>query len=209
MIHHFNDEVAKKLGVGAAIILYNLAYIQANREAQGDDRYFHAGRWWVRHSYESLAEWHGYFSVPQIKRIMKGLLDENHVVKRHLPGFDRTLYWSVTLNIPHDTKSYDRRNESVPSDSTKSSDVLHDNNNKTNSRIFEVFWSLYPKKTDKKNARIKFLKLSPEEQEEAIKFLDQKPFKDTEVRFVPHPTTFINGARWEDELPATRGFIGI
>ena len=74
-IHSFDIGVAKDLGVNAAIVLYNLGYLQSQREAQGGDDYFFDGKWWVRHSYESLAKHHAYLSVQQIRRIM-GKLEE-------------------------------------------------------------------------------------------------------------------------------------
>ena len=128
MIHHFDSEVAEKLGVSAAIIVANLAYLQANRKAQGGDKYYMDGRWWVHHTYESLAKFHPYFSVPQIKRIMKGLLEQGAVFHCTPDRWKRDSYWSVALEFTHSTKSHDGEYEIVPSQSTKSYSVLHDNN---------------------------------------------------------------------------------
>ena len=82
---------------------------------------------------------------------------------------------------------------------TKSPDVLHDNNIE---HTFSLFWDLYPKKANKKNSKAKFSKLSKKDQLSAIEFLKKKPFAGTDTQYVPHPTTFINGARWEDEITA-------
>ena len=131
MTHHFNPEVAARLGINQAIVLYNLAYLQTQRALQGGDEYFFEGRWWVRHSYESLAEWHQYLSVPQMKRVMKQLIEAGHVVTRHPEHFNRTTYWSVAPEFLHSTESNDARCESDSSESTKSYDVLHDNEHKT------------------------------------------------------------------------------
>ena len=131
MIHHFDPEVAARLGINQAIVLYNLAYLQTQRALQGGDEYFFEGRWWVRHSYESLAEWHKFLSVPQMKRVMKQLIEDGHVVTRHPEHFNRTTYWSVAPEFLHSTESHDGKYEIVPSESTESYDVLHDNNIKT------------------------------------------------------------------------------
>lgn len=205
-MHSFDPDVAKRLGINAAIIIANLVYLQTQREMQGGKDYYFEGRWWVRHTYESLSQWHSYLSVPQIKRIMKKLVEDNHIVMRHPKHFDRTTYWSVAPEFLHSTESSDGKYEIVPSDSTKSYDVLHDNNIE---HTFSLFWDLYPKKTDKKNSRTKFKKLSEQERQSAIEFLKRKPFEGTEVKYVPNPTTFINGARWEDEItPTTTNNIG-
>jgi len=128
MIHHFDTEVAERLGINQAIILYNLGLMQTQRAIQGGDEYFRDGRWWVRHSYESLAEWHKFLSVPQIKRVMKGLIEQGHVVTWHPERFNRTTYWSVAPEFLHSAESHDGKYEIVPSESTKSYFVQHDNN---------------------------------------------------------------------------------
>ena len=132
MTHHFNPEVAARLGINQAIVLYNLGYLQTQRALQGGDEYFFEGRWWVRHSYESLAEWHQYLSVPQMKRVMKQLIEAGHVVTRHPEHFNRTTYWSVAPEFLHSAESNDARCDSDSSESTESYDVLHDNKHKTN-----------------------------------------------------------------------------
>ena len=124
--HSFDPAVAKQLGVNAALIIWNLSYLQSQREAQGGpDEFYHEGKWWVRHSYESLAEWHDYLSVPQIKRIMKKLEDDGHVLKSSLGNnpWDRTTYWHVSSMFMHSTESHYGSDGIVLSDSTKSYDV--------------------------------------------------------------------------------------
>ena len=131
MTHHFNPEVAARLGINQAIVLYNLGYLQTQRALQGGDEYFFEGRWWVRHSYESLAEWHQYLSVQQMRRVMKDLCDGNHVVKRNPEHFNRTTYWSVAPEFLHVSESTDA---SVGIDSSEVSEsplVLHDNKHRT------------------------------------------------------------------------------
>ena len=128
MTHHFNPEVAVRLGINQAIVLYNLGYLQTQRAIQGGDEYYFDGRWWVRHSYQTLSEWHPYLSVPQMKRVMKPLIEAGHVVTRHPEHFSRTTYWSVAPEFLHSTKSPVASGEIDCSEGTKSYDVLHDNN---------------------------------------------------------------------------------
>ena len=128
MTHHFNPEVAVRLGINQAIVLYNLGYLQTQRAIQGGDEYYFEGRWWVRHSYQTLSEWHPYLSVPQMKRVMKPLIEAGHIVTRHPERFNRTTYWSVAPEFLHVAKSHDASVGIAGSDGTKSYDVLHDNN---------------------------------------------------------------------------------
>jgi hypothetical protein len=127
MNHSLNVEVAKKLGVNAALIIANLAYLQHNRQAQGGEKYHMDGRWWVHHTYESLATVHPYFSIDQIRRIMKSLVEQKAVFKCNPDHFKRDCYWSVALEFTHVAKSPDASGEIAGSETAKSPVVLHDN----------------------------------------------------------------------------------
>lgn len=131
MTHHFNPEVAARLGINQAIVLYNLGYLQTQRAIQGGDEYFFEGRWWVRHSYETLSKWHLHLSVPQMKRVMKPLIEAGHVVTRHPEYFNRTTYWSVAPEFLHDAESHHPSGEIAGSEGTESYPVLHDNKHRT------------------------------------------------------------------------------
>ncbi len=73
---------------------------------------------------------------------------------------------------------------------------------------FWLFWQQYPRKIDKDRARRAWKKLSPAramanailEGLRAWKKCDQWQ----EERFIPHPTTWLNGRRWEATPPASR-----
>ncbi len=71
---------------------------------------------------------------------------------------------------------------------------------------FDRFWAVYPKKVGKGDARKAFAKIKPSEE------LTQKMIRAVEVakksvewtrdggQFIPYPSTWLNQARWEDEL---------
>lgn len=63
--------------------------------------------------------------------------------------------------------------------------------------LFEKFWEKYPNKVSKKKAFISFKNLTRKQQKLAIDDLETR-FKNTEPKYIPHPTTYINGERWED-----------
>ena len=134
MIHSFDSEVAEKLGVNAAIIVANLAYLQANRQAQGGEKYYMDGRWWVHHTYESLQKVHPYFSLDQLRRTMKKLMDEGVLSRSQPDSWNRDSYWSVAPDFMQSAKSPDGSGEIAGSQSAKSPDVLHDNEHITNGR---------------------------------------------------------------------------
>lgn len=77
--------------------------------------------------------------------------------------------------------------------------------NKTNT-LFDRFYSEYPKKSGKENAKRSFLKLSPDEvlfktmlDSLAVQKKSEQWTKDG-GKFIPLPATWLNGKRWEDEF---------
>ena len=77
---------------------------------------------------------------------------------------------------------------------------LEDNNN-----LFDRFWGEYPRKEAKPKARIAFEKIDPDETTlqamlEAIqKWKDSAQWKEDGGKYIPHPATWLNQRRWEDE----------
>jgi len=69
---------------------------------------------------------------------------------------------------------------------------------------FDEFWSLYPKKVEKKKAKAVFEKLNPDEElfNTIISALKKQKESDQWQRgFIPNPTTWLNGERWNDDIP--------
>lgn len=69
---------------------------------------------------------------------------------------------------------------------------------------FEEFWQAYPRKTDRKKAESAWAKIKPDEQTQktmlnTIAAWSQKWL--AEPQFTPHPTTWLNGERWNDAPP--------
>ena len=70
--------------------------------------------------------------------------------------------------------------------------------------MFEEFWSKYPRKVAKRAAQKAWAKLSTSEQKFAVEALEAHNryyrVKGTSQNFIPHPATWLNQGRWEDEL---------
>lgn len=73
--------------------------------------------------------------------------------------------------------------------------------------MFNDFWKLYPRKVAKKAAEKSWNKLTDIEQTKALNAIPQHvnywKTKETEHEFIPHPATWLNQARYEDELIIT------
>ncbi len=75
-------------------------------------------------------------------------------------------------------------------------------------KTFEIFWEHYPRKVGKKKAWERWLKLKdPEEILEKIRIILPKQKKSDQwqdERFIPHPATYLNQERYNDEIKAPK-----
>jgi hypothetical protein len=109
-----------------------------------------------------------------------------------------------------------------PSTSVNGSD--HNNINKRDikdnkkdiSERFERFWSVYPRHIAKQNAKKSFDKLNPDDELLAVMIRAVNEQKKTDQwtkdngQFIPHPATWINQKRWEDEsVPAKPAVVKV
>ncbi len=97
--------------------------------------------------------------------------------------------------FPADFGNYNSKaNSSTPTDETR-----------LNAQ-FDEFWEHYPKKHDRESARASYFALRPSEDThktiiEALK--NQRKTEEWERengRFIPHPSRWLNGKRWEDKI---------
>ena len=74
---------------------------------------------------------------------------------------------------------------------------------------FEMFWKEYPKRVGKKYARLVFLKLKPTGLLLQKMLMTLQAYKQTEqwqdIKYIPHPSTWLNQERWEDDLSIVTG----
>jgi len=105
-----------------------------------------------------------------------------------------------------------QQNPEKPTETLKEKDKEKEKiNNKvskeTYMREFEVFWAAYPRHTGKQDAYKAFVKLKPDEALMAAILAGIEKQKQSAQwtkdggQFIPHPATWLNGCRWEDELP--------
>ena len=69
---------------------------------------------------------------------------------------------------------------------------------------FEDFYKLYPRKVGRFMASKSFKKLSSKDRLSAynglLNYIKFWKYNKTEKQFIPHPSTWLNQRRWEDEL---------
>lgn len=69
---------------------------------------------------------------------------------------------------------------------------------------FDDFWALYPRRVAKKDARRAWDRISPRSHPAILTALFEwaRIWNDRgEPEFIPHPATWLNGERWEDDFP--------
>lgn len=75
---------------------------------------------------------------------------------------------------------------------------------------FEQFWTAYPRKTNKGFARTVFsrIKPNPDMLKKMIVAIEQQKSSDQwkDPKYIPHPSTWLNGERWEDEATGKPSF---
>lgn len=75
-----------------------------------------------------------------------------------------------------------------------------------NGELFEQFWTVYPKKIGRKKCRQIWDRLKPSAELAGQIVTTVRAYARTDQwlkdngEFIPHPSTFLNQARWEDEL---------
>ena len=136
-------------------------------------------------------------------RFLKGLVDRNAAIseKRALA---RTNKNKTEQNKTNDNK--EEQNESNSATKTKTeTDTNTKNKNKDKEERFDRFWSAYPRHEGKQAALKAFSKVNPSDEllQTMIEAIEKQKQSDQWVKdggqYIPHPATWLNGKRWEDE----------
>ena len=87
-------------------------------------------------------------------------------------------------------------------------DIKKKTNKKEYDLFFEQFWQAYPRKVSKQTAYKAFLRLNVTQEilDKMLQAIEVQKKSDQwqDERYIPHPTTWLNGARWNDELPKAK-----
>ena len=69
---------------------------------------------------------------------------------------------------------------------------------------WDTFWILWPRKEARKHAEKSWTRLNAGERRAAILVLPdwRRVWAARETQYIPLPASWLNGARWEDEIPA-------
>lgn len=86
----------------------------------------------------------------------------------------------------------------------------NENENENINIDFNVFWDLYDKKVgDKQKCEKKWNSLKPEERQKIIDTLPAFKASIKDKQFQPHPSSYLNQKRWNDEIQKPRKDSGM
>lgn len=97
-------------------------------------------------------------------------------------------------------------NRTLKNNNIKNTNIKENNNKDISMDLFERFWDVYPRKIGKGAAKIAFEKASKKELPETIlqvaeAYANKPDLPD--LQFIPHPSTWLNQERWNDDLDAS------
>lgn len=215
MVYSFDSRLAEQYGVDEAIFLHNLYYWIAKNEANG--RHHYDGRSWTYNSMAAFTQLFPFWSRRQIERIIRNLKEKGAIYTGNYNpvGFDRTQWYALDETVysmyangdAHFTergRPFHQSVEPIP-DSKPNSKPDVDIPPLPPTDLFAEFWAAYPKKVKKPVAMKSFSRQVKDQQTLDLILTDLKRRKAADEwakqggKFIPHPSTYLNDRRWEDE----------
>jgi hypothetical protein len=141
-------------------------------------------------------------------RFLKGQVDRNTAISDVRRNARQGKTNNAEQNITNDNKTQ-QTTTNLPKEKEKEKEKdKQKEKEKEQSARFETFWKAYPKHINRKAAEKAFLKLTPDDRllQSMLAAIDRQKqtaqWQEQGGQFIPYPATWLNGRRWEDELPA-------
>lgn len=120
-------------------------------------------------------------------------------------GIDEKRKGGLDENVKQNNKIINNKNTPLPPKGGRARNTCVP---KYRADWFERFWALYPRKTNRLRAVQAWDKLKPDLElckimSQALKAQINMP-QWSDPQHIPHPSTWLNGARWMDEIPQVR-----
>tara|TARA_R110000868_G_scaffold152005_1_gene376592 strand:+ start:81 stop:740 length:660 start_codon:yes stop_codon:yes gene_type:complete len=204
MNHSFDVNTAVRHGIQAAILIENLRFWLIKNIANKKNLY--EGHYWTYNSAKAFAELFPYMSEDSIQRVLKKLEVEGILFTGNFNNnsHDRTKWYRLSEEFlsAESPIAFRKNAESTNTDINKDKNTVT-KEKKDSSELFDVFWNAYPRKINKGGTRSVFAKIKPSEEtlQKMISAIDKQKRSDQwkEVKYIPHPSSWLNGERWEDE----------
>lgn len=131
-------------------------------------------------------------------------LEKNGCIQRVFKDKQKKIRTEIMCLVAYERVSLNDDTVPLNDDTYVSStdDHISNNTNSNNNNIdFSKFWDSYPKKVEKKKSEAKWNRLPIKTQRIIMADIPKrKQTKGWIGGFIPNPTTYLNGERWNDEL---------
>lgn len=224
MNHSFDVEVAKEVGVIAAVIFQNIAFWCEHSRANESN--FHDGYYWTYNTNKALCELFPYLSSKNIRTAIQKLIDADLIMTGNYNkmAYDRTMWYALSkkgksifqkgqIHLPETANGSDQNGEPIPyinTDVNTDKHTVSEGSQGDDSPFFAEFWKAYPRKTSKQMAIKSWKKLGVDDSDSLLNTImaDVRrrvngEWAGKELQYVPHPSTYLNQRRWEDETATT------
>lgn len=113
MEHHFDVDIAKKLGVNAAIIYNNIKFWCLKNKA--NEKNFYDGNYWTYNSIKAWKELFPYFGEKQIRNALDCLVENNMIIcgEYNQNRYDRTKWYGI-LELAERANGDNQKGEPIP-----------------------------------------------------------------------------------------------
>lgn len=155
-------------------------------------------------------------SVALLKKVQQ-TTEKSSVNKNIYKNNNKNIYIYADASVIYSKKEDDTSNTKKEADSNISTSEKKKNTSSKKKQeekylqMFNEFWQLYPKKRAKANALKIWLKLKPSDELfkqilSAVKTQsNSEDWLKEKGKYIPYPTTWLNGERWEDEIKEAAG----
>jgi len=207
-MHSFDPAEAVEYGMLEAVLLSNIRWWVAKNAS--NNKHWYDGHYWTYNSAKAFAKLFPYASQQQIQRALKRLETSGivHVGNYNTNPYDHTKWYTAPIQGDYDRSHLIIRG--VSDDQPSNTDINQIVNSKkciTDNPLFDTFWNAYPRKTNKGFAKQVFQRMSVDQAllDKMILAIGQQKKTDQwkNPQYIPHPSTWLNGERWEDELLTT------
>jgi hypothetical protein len=213
--YSFDVEVATKYGVDEAIVIQNFQFWIFKNKA--GERHSHDGRTWTFNSIKALETIFPFWSVKQIRRVIKSLVDKGILMTGNYnqKGYDQTTWYAFIdeekwleplflLNCPKGQMELPKKANAIAQTDKPIPDIKPDNKQQIlEIYTFDDFYEAYPKKAAKSDAERAWKKISPVLHETIMSDVKNRTENHAgwiDKKYIPNPSTYLNGKRWQDEI---------
>jgi biotin operon repressor len=164
-------------------------------------------------SLEKLSQGVG-LSIRQVRTSLEKLKTTGEVTNKSTPN-----YSLLVLNNYNDYQKFDKQLDNQVTNERQTNDKrmttnnninnINNKNNNTYNADFESFWKLYPRKAGKGKAYDTWKKIKQEQRNTIMLVLPEHIKQEQWIKdngsYIPHPATWLNQRRWEDEINIYQG----